>query len=187
MCQTLLETIPGRGMVEECQVAIPSREVAMILGKIERLKLLLSLALQASLMEFIETTCDELVTAGRNIEDIKAVISSLEINQRAHTKKIEEVQGNLTHLGTRLYDAANDVTDIRNTVDRNQEGQERQDVLNWLSAPEFDQKHAVAFGKHAAGTGEWFLRHTRFMAWQQGDYNALWCPGNPGVGKSVMA
>ncbi|KAF8874236.1 hypothetical protein BD779DRAFT_1385706, partial [Infundibulicybe gibba] len=57
---------------------------------------------------------------------------------------------------------------------------------SWLSVPDFDQKRAIAFGKYVLGTGGWFLQDPKFVAWKRGEYNVLWCPGNPGVGKSVM-
>ncbi|KAF8878400.1 hypothetical protein BD779DRAFT_1803631, partial [Infundibulicybe gibba] len=57
-------------------------EIKTLLTSIERLKSLLSLALQTSLMEFIERARDELATTGRNVEDIKAAILLLEANQR---------------------------------------------------------------------------------------------------------
>ncbi|KAF8879141.1 ankyrin repeat-containing domain protein, partial [Infundibulicybe gibba] len=62
----------------------------------------------------------------------------------------------------------------------------------WLSPLDFGEKHNTVFEKRARDTGEWFLEHPKFLAWRRGDpgYGAiptLWCPGNPGVGKSVMA
>ncbi|KAF8874231.1 hypothetical protein BD779DRAFT_1476607 [Infundibulicybe gibba] len=66
-------------------------EVKTLLESIERLKFLLSLALQASLMEFVETTCDELLAAGKNVENIKAAILSIEANQNGVWTEIATV------------------------------------------------------------------------------------------------
>ncbi|KAF8874561.1 hypothetical protein BD779DRAFT_1651613 [Infundibulicybe gibba] len=98
-------------------------EIKMVLGNIERLKSLVSLALQTSLMEFIEKARDELAAVGLTIEEIKSVVSSLEAGQRAHTKRIELVQDDLTSLGAVLQGTANGIAEIRNTIDRNQEGE----------------------------------------------------------------
>ncbi|KAF8877673.1 hypothetical protein BD779DRAFT_1789460, partial [Infundibulicybe gibba] len=98
-------------------------EIKMALGNIERLKSLVSLALQTSLMEFIEKARDELAAVGLTIEEIKSVVSSLEAGQRAHTKRIELVQDDLTSLGAVLQGTANGIAEIRNTIDRNQEGE----------------------------------------------------------------
>ncbi|KAF8868100.1 hypothetical protein BD779DRAFT_1462375 [Infundibulicybe gibba] len=67
-------------------------------------------------------------------------------------------------------------------------GQELQDLVKWLSPLDFGEKHNAILEKRTRDTGEWFLQHPKFLAWRRGDpeYKTLWCPGNPGVGKSVM-
>ncbi|KAF8867563.1 hypothetical protein BD779DRAFT_1464179 [Infundibulicybe gibba] len=57
----------------------------------------------------------------------------------------------------------------------------------WLSPLDFGEKQNTTFEKHAPDTGEWFLEHSKFLAWTRGEFKTLWCPGNPGVGKSIMA
>ncbi|KAF8878403.1 hypothetical protein BD779DRAFT_1210034 [Infundibulicybe gibba] len=164
-------------------------DVRATLDKIERLKSLVSLALQTSLLNFIEKARNELAVVGLNVEEIRSIIASLEASQRAHTKQIESLQGDLISLGATLQGAADGITAMQNSVaaiDRNQQEQERRAIISWLSAPEFDQKRITAFEKRAPGTGEWFLRHPKFAAWRRGEFNVLWCPGNPGAGKSVM-
>ncbi|KAF8883103.1 hypothetical protein BD779DRAFT_1626420 [Infundibulicybe gibba] len=74
------------------------------------------------------------------------------------------------------------------TIDRNQRDQELEELVKWLSPLDFGEKHNMLFEKRARDTGEWFLKDSKFLAWRRGDtgYKTLWCPGNPGVGKSVM-
>ncbi|KAF8875243.1 hypothetical protein BD779DRAFT_1450238, partial [Infundibulicybe gibba] len=67
--------------------------------------------------------------------------------------------------------------------------QEIQDLAEWLSPLDFGEKYIKTFERCTPGTGAWFLEHPKFLAWRRGDsgYGTLWCPGNPGVGKSVLA
>ncbi|KAF8886899.1 hypothetical protein BD779DRAFT_1409009, partial [Infundibulicybe gibba] len=66
---------------------------------------------------------------------------------------------------------------------------ELQDLIKWLSPLDFSEKHKAISEKRTRDTGEWFLQHPKFLAWRRGDpeHKTLWCPGNPGVGKSVIA
>ncbi|KAF8881917.1 hypothetical protein BD779DRAFT_1626992 [Infundibulicybe gibba] len=165
-------------------------EVRMVLGQIERLKSLVSLAFQTSLIEFVEKAHDELMAVGLNVARIGSAVSAIEADQRAYMVKTESFHVDLQALGWTLRDSANSITKIEHavaTIDRNQQGRALQAVLKWLAPLDFSGKHSAAFEKHAPGTGEWFLGHPKFLAWQQGEYQVLWCPGGPGVGKSVMA
>ncbi|KAF8873627.1 hypothetical protein BD779DRAFT_1569357 [Infundibulicybe gibba] len=57
-------------------------EIKTMLNSIERLKTLISLALQTSLMAFVEKAHEELVTMGLDVKEIKSAVSHLEANQR---------------------------------------------------------------------------------------------------------
>ena len=37
------------------------------------------------------------------------------------------------------------------------------------------------------GTGQWFLQRDDFKTWTTCDETTLWCPGNPGAGKTFLA
>ncbi|KAF8886194.1 hypothetical protein BD779DRAFT_636217 [Infundibulicybe gibba] len=182
-------------------------EIGTMLDRIERLKSLVSLAFQTSLMEFVEKAHDELAAVGLNVTGIESAVSAIEADQRAHAEKTESLYVDLQALGWTLRDSANSIAKIESTIaimNRNQqdqlmkesliqadlaiikEGRELQEVLKWLSPLDFNGKHNAAFEKHAPGTGEWFLGHPKFLAWQQGEYKVLWCPGGPGVGKSAL-
>ncbi|KAF8877087.1 hypothetical protein BD779DRAFT_1650427, partial [Infundibulicybe gibba] len=155
-------------------------EIRTMLGQIERLKSLISLAFQTSLMEFVEKAHDELVAVGLNVARISSAVSTIEADQRAQMEKTELLHVDLQALGWTLRDATNSITKIEHvvaTIDRNQQDQALQAVLKWLSPLDFSGKHSAAFEKHAPGTGEWFLKHPKFLAWQQGEYKVLWCPG----------
>ncbi|KAM4067399.1 ankyrin repeats (3 copies) domain-containing protein [Hirsutella rhossiliensis] len=65
--------------------------------------------------------------------------------------------------------------------------QERDDTLRWLSNLDFQQYQRETVAKHHKGTGEWLLNTGAFQNWVHGtQQSTLWCPGNPGAGKTVM-
>ena len=61
-------------------------------------------------------------------------------------------------------------------------------MLDWLSPLEFCTRQRDVASKRHEGTGEWFLVSERFTAWLSGSAGSvLWCPGEPGAGKTVIA
>ena len=63
-----------------------------------------------------------------------------------------------------------------------------QKILDWLSPLEYCTKQRDVASKRHEGTGEWFLVSEKFTAWLSGSADSvLWCPGEPGAGKTVIA
>lgn len=68
--------------------------------------------------------------------------------------------------------------------------EEREKILDWLSAVKHEQKHHDVRLPRVAGTGEWFLESDEFRQWRgsvKNTDNALLCQGIQGSGKSVLA
>lgn len=66
---------------------------------------------------------------------------------------------------------------------------EDQEFFRVLSSLEFSAKQKEAYSKRHSTTGKWLLDTQNFKDWsgQENDQSAvLWCPGNPGVGKTVL-
>ena len=60
-------------------------------------------------------------------------------------------------------------------------------ILDWLSPLEYCNKQRDIASKRHEGTGKWFLVSEKFTAWLSGSAdNVLWCPGEPGAGKTVI-
>ncbi len=60
-------------------------------------------------------------------------------------------------------------------------------ILDWLSPLDYCNKHHDIASKRHEGTGEWFLVSEKFTAWLSGSADSvLWCPGEPGAGKTVI-
>ena len=82
---------------------------------------------------------------------------------------------------------------LENTLDaqskglRNAEkGQERKEILNWLSDYDHERKHLEISSSRTPGTGEWLLDTEHLRNWLAGSDTVLWCHGVQGCGKSVL-
>ena len=69
----------------------------------------------------------------------------------------------------------------------NDQSKDDQAVLDWLSNHSFAGRQNDIFKRMASGTGDWLLKTEAFMKWQLSREKALWCPGIPGAGKTVLA
>jgi len=67
-----------------------------------------------------------------------------------------------------------------------QRDQKRQEILDWLTPTDYTSKQADSFGRRQPGTGQWFLDSTEFKGWKGTSGQTLFCPGNPGVGKTIL-
>ncbi|KAJ7600126.1 hypothetical protein C8J56DRAFT_767021, partial [Mycena floridula] len=61
------------------------------------------------------------------------------------------------------------------------------EFLQWISPLDFHSTQIATFGRHTIGTGTWLLQDSRFLDWLQGNMRLLWCRGDPGVGKTILA
>ena len=62
-----------------------------------------------------------------------------------------------------------------------------QDFLYKISTLDFHSKQRDAYSKRHASTGQWLLESEQFRTWFEGEGSpVLWCPGNPGTGKTVL-
>ncbi|KAL0632593.1 hypothetical protein Q9L58_008524 [Maublancomyces gigas] len=69
-----------------------------------------------------------------------------------------------------------------------EEDKERGDILRWLSKLDFEDDHETLFLKRYGVTGNWLIESQAFRDWIGADKSSiLWCYGNPGAGKSVLA
>ncbi len=76
------------------------------------------------------------------------------------------------------------------SLDEEHRSRERNDILNWLSPLNHEQKHCSISKPHVRGTGEWLLQMNEFESWRdepQARSNVLCCYGIQGAGKSVLA
>ncbi|GLB45326.1 hypothetical protein LshimejAT787_2100860 [Lyophyllum shimeji] len=67
------------------------------------------------------------------------------------------------------------------------DGEERRKIMAWVSPVDVASQHSDVASRRLPGTGQWFLDSDAFKEWERGNGQALWCPGIPGAGKTVLA
>ena len=76
--------------------------------------------------------------------------------------------------------------DIGSIQSQSQKSSE-QDFLQKVSTLDFHSIQKHAYSKRHGSTGQWLLETEKFRTWFEGKGNpVLWCPGNPGAGKTVL-
>ena len=83
------------------------------------------------------------------------------------------------------------VTNSNNTVNLNQIiANENPEIMRWLSPLDPRGRHQGVRTKRFDGVGNWLLETNRFRKWRSGEGGAdrpvLFCPGDPGVGKTYL-
>jgi len=78
-------------------------------------------------------------------------------------------------------------SDTIHRMKRMLEDDERNKILCWACPVDASAKHYDISSIHHPGTGEWLLESDEFRAWIGGAGQVLWCRGNPGAGKTILA
>ena len=101
----------------------------------------------------------------RNIFDLSISIDNLGLNARMHM----------------------DLKAVRKEQSEWLQSETTGKILDWLSPLEYCHKQRDIASKRHEGTGKWFLVSEKFAAWLSGSADSvLWCPGEPGAGKTVI-
>ena len=61
------------------------------------------------------------------------------------------------------------------------------DAITWISDIAYEESHNTASRGRVEGTGEWLLKHERYLEWRGSQSSAtLWLYGSPGCGKTKL-
>lgn len=87
------------------------------------------------------------------------------------------------------FELRNELTDQRrSTKDQEQRKQKRGACLKYLDAEDYEVIHARHHKKRHGHSGQWLLDSEEYHNWlSRPSGGLLWCYGNPGVGKTVLA
>lgn len=96
---------------------------------------------------------------------------------------LEIVRSDMTELKSGSLKIQDDTSFLRSNVSAAQ----KQSVLDWLCPTDYSQQHRDIINRRTPGTGDWFLNTPEFQTWEQSADGTLFCPGDPGVGKTIMS
>ncbi|KAG4441578.1 hypothetical protein IFR05_002963 [Cadophora sp. M221] len=60
-------------------------------------------------------------------------------------------------------------------------------VIDWLSPLNFHETQVDTLSRRQSGTCEWIFDTPEYQAWMEGGSQILWCWGQPGAGKTILA
>lgn len=69
---------------------------------------------------------------------------------------------------------------------RTQDDDGRQPILDWITKTDYAPKQCDFIALHQPGTGQWLLNSVEFESWLNSNKQTLFCPGIPGVGKTII-
>jgi hypothetical protein len=86
-----------------------------------------------------------------------------------------------------IVDATSEIRSDTTAVMNDTATRHKRDLIRWVCPDDYHAQHKDAISRHQTDTGQWFLRDTKFQAWDQSKDATLFCPGFPSAGKTIMA
>ncbi len=68
-----------------------------------------------------------------------------------------------------------------------QKHQRHRTITDWLSSIDYGTQQSEMISRRQEGTGVWFTNSPLFRDWLHGSNQTLYCPGEPGAGKTMIA
>jgi Cdc6-like AAA superfamily ATPase len=112
------------------------------------------------------------------------------ILSRAIKEDLQSVQIGIADLKvdtSTIVDVTSEIKSNTTTLMDDTATRHKRDLMRWICPDDYHVQHKDAIKRHQTGTGQWFLRDTKFQAWDQSKDATLFCPGIPGAGKTIMA
>jgi hypothetical protein len=103
-------------------------------------------------------------------------------------QQVENIKAFQAHKDSMLQ-LQDEVRDQTRILLEGYNAKKREDILNWISKLDFDQKHRAVRSPRVEGTGGWLLGREEYLLWRDdvSVSNILWCYGIQGSGKTVLA
>jgi hypothetical protein len=76
-------------------------------------------------------------------------------------------------------------TVVRNTKD-SQETERKRAILDWLTPCQYAAQQSDFVNRRTPATGQWLLSSEEFKQWSENEGQTLFCPGDPGAGKTIL-
>ncbi|KAH0551748.1 hypothetical protein GP486_007034 [Trichoglossum hirsutum] len=95
------------------------------------------------------------------------------------TRSMKEM---MDKLEKKIDRTSNDVHNLKQEANDTKEGL----ILEWLTRFDYAPQQSDFLGRQQSGTGQWLLKSTEFQTWLNNSKQTLFCPGIPGVGKTIL-
>ncbi|PSN58893.1 hypothetical protein BS50DRAFT_662991 [Corynespora cassiicola Philippines] len=115
------------------------------------------------------------------MERLKSLVGiALELD---HLKLSQAIQDDTNATRTRLPIQQSGV----DKVQQEQDDAKHHRLMEWISPTDYPAQQSDIIKRKQEGTGQWFLDAPEVARWQGGAKSTLFCPGNPGAGKTMVA
>ncbi|KAF8532006.1 hypothetical protein JB92DRAFT_2781150, partial [Gautieria morchelliformis] len=182
--QKVLETI--RGLVEDDEAAASARLPALnelllrCRGELASLNTTLGRDLgrkgrmQALVWPLKESEVHKTLAKLGKLQDL--LTTTMDVDQTRLTLKIDSGVESLQRQSAKHIQA----------MEQAKLEEHRQNIYDWLAAPDHEIKHTNARSVRQETTGSWFVEEERFQEWREAPHSSLWLHGIPGAGKTVL-
>ncbi|KAJ7290078.1 ankyrin repeat-containing domain protein [Mycena rebaudengoi] len=173
-------------------------DVRELLFKVERVKTLVTLAIQNDHLAlslaiqgdikgvFSEASAisGKVTGVGHKVDHVSVQVASVSSDVSAAAEKIRDVGFRIDDVSRHMEPLAAGVLQVHgHTINADIRA-----FSQWICSINFQATEESFFSRCTRGTGAWFLEHPKFKEWTVGDNSRLlWCPGGPGVGKTMLA
>ncbi|KAJ7577786.1 hypothetical protein C8J56DRAFT_869577 [Mycena floridula] len=167
----------------------PFDQLLDILRKVEN-KLHLAASRTGKVIQMLKWPLDkaEVTELLQQVERVESFIMlAIQNDHVALSRAIhQDVQQMGTHVDNVTAKVA-EITDVAKQIQGHNMNAYLRAFSEWLSPIDFQAIQQIHFAKCAPGTGHWLSADVEFQHWTAGQIKILWCPGNPGVGKTMLA
>ncbi|KAJ7576471.1 ankyrin repeat-containing domain protein [Mycena floridula] len=167
----------------------PFDQLLEILQKVKR-KLDLAASRTEKVIQILKWPLDkaEITDLLQQVERVKSFIMlALQNDHIALSRAIHQcVQQMSTHVD-HVKDKVTEIADGAKRIQAHNMNADLRAFSEWLSPIDFQAIQQKHLAKRVPGTGHWLTADVEFERWMAGQINILWCPGNPGVGKTILA
>ncbi|KAK0501763.1 ankyrin repeat-containing domain protein [Armillaria luteobubalina] len=160
-------------LAERMMWKFSKEDIKDILKKVERVKSLVMIAVQQ----------DHISLTGAIHEDISHVNTVVKQIASSSTR----VECGILRIKGDISGIEGSMEKLRDHSDQKQNQELFLKVTSWISPLNFRAVQSEIYSRRVDGTGQWFLESEKFLRWVDGTESCLWCPGNPGVGKTVLS
>ncbi|KAJ7591828.1 ankyrin repeat-containing domain protein [Mycena floridula] len=157
--------------------SLDKADVTELLVRVERVKSLVMLAIQndhVKLSEMIYT-------------DLQAMQTLVATGMDDISHKVDSISGTIGGVGNQVQDLIEPISVGIHQVQAQSMTADLRAFANWLSPLNFEATQYNFVSSCTPSTGEWLLADAEFRRWIAGHVGILWCPGDPGVGKTMLA